>query len=192
MTEQDASELQQALEGIEEVVNNHSQTIHLWDQQPGEPDSYYADFLIYLALGRGRTIPAAWRAKQEQKQLSATSSNFGTKKEFVFTQASGAFWSMQSKWNWMERAAKHDVYELSQLVPQTVADIFKAIGAFARVTREALEDGSVRPQNWQEARSGVETIASYISPDIIQATVDHSGDASGNSASESSQAIIDG
>jgi len=194
MSEEEANAVQEEIDNsIDQVL---APPVHAWDQQPGESSTQYADFLTYMALGRGRTIDGAYRAKYLSLQrVSAANDTYDplpAKNVLSPVKASGPWWQMASRWRWEERASKHDVFALSQLVPQTVTDIFKVIGAFAKVTLEALENGSVKPQQWSEAKGAVETLASYVSPDIIQATVNHAGDAAGDGVSTASQAIIDG
>jgi hypothetical protein len=193
MSEEEANDVQEELDAVA-AQSSISLLKHLWDQQPGEPDTYYADFLLYLALGRGRSIDKAYKAKCVNMQVpkAGVYEPLPAKNVIVPAKASASFWRMASQWKWEDRAAKYDVYSLSQLVPQTVMDIFEVIGMFAKVTREALADGSVKPANWQETKGAVETLASYISPDIIQATVNHAGDAAGDGVSTASQTIIDG
>jgi hypothetical protein len=36
-------------------------TTHNWDQQPGEPNSDYAKFLVYRNLGTARSLDRAYR-----------------------------------------------------------------------------------------------------------------------------------
>lgn len=146
----------------------------IWEQWPEEPDEWYANFLIYLTLGRGRTIDAAYKHNSITAQRTAAAVSGMERDIIVPGKASATWWRQAAMFRWEDRAARHDVYVLSQLVPQTVTAIFEVIGEFAKVTMEQLRSGEVRPENWREIKESVDTLASYISPEIIQATVAHS------------------
>lgn len=64
-----------------------------WDRQPGETGKAYAAFRAYLDLGEGRSIQAAWEAKN------------GTEK-----QPSGAFCAWAADNNWLDRASDYDTH----------------------------------------------------------------------------------
>lgn len=145
----------------------------IWLQWDGEPDAHYGYFLIYLALGNTRSIDRAYQINAIQGQEADAAVSGESKPIVVPTKASSTWFALSTQWHWPERAARYDVFTLSQLVPQTVQLIFATIGEFAKVTLEQLQSRTIRPEQWSEVRQAVETLAGYISPEIIQATVQH-------------------
>lgn len=143
----------------------------VWEQWPGEPDDWYAKFQVFMSLGVNRTLLDAYRmlyASNQQAEMAIS----GIKHDIVLPSVpSGSWFKISQKWRWNDRAARYDVYALSALVPQTVTMIFQTIGEFANVTLASLKAGDIKPTQWNELKEAVVTLAGYISPEIIQATV---------------------
>lgn len=171
MSEEEAVDLQNQLQEFSHQDDPIPALV--WEQWPGEPDDWYANFLVYLALGSGRSIDRAWKITSVKNQKTDAAVSGEEVDIIVPGKASSTWWGTASKWKWEQRAQRYDVYTLSQLVPQTVQLIFATIGEFAKVTMEQLQSRDIRPETWPELRQAVETLASYISPEIIQATVQH-------------------
>ena len=155
--------------------------LHPWDQWPHEPSLQYSWFLVYLSLGSARSIDKAAHVYKVQA-LQTLAVKAGTDPKLIaqlpatVSHKASQHWTRASiQYSWLERATRYDVYSLSQLVPQTVMTIFETLMQFARVTSEALQPGGVKPENWQEVKAAVETLADYISPEILQATIVHAG-----------------
>jgi hypothetical protein len=173
-------EEQQEVNSLEEAIDLASSSVttipeKIWEQWPSEPDEWYAAFLIYLSLGRGRSVGRAYQLDSVSAQEADIKISGEERTIIIPAKASASWHRAASRWHWQERAMRHDVYALAELVPQTVTIIFQTIGEFARVTMEQLQNNSVTPENWRDVREAVETLASYISPEIIQATVAHAG-----------------
>ena len=147
----------------------------IWEQWPGESDHWYACFLIYLAMGNGRSLNAAYMASYSNRIIAeARLNNEPSPTEIVLPEKMSGKWQrVASRFHWEERAARYDVFTLSQLVPQTVQTIFAVITEFAKVTLEQLQARQTTPESWPELQSAVETLANYISPEIIKETVSH-------------------
>jgi len=179
MSEDDAVEIQEELEGLASDTPPVTVPAHLWEQWPGEPLDWYSNFLIYLSMGRGRSVNKAYRlatkvaAKQSDDQQVRMLGEILDELPLP-DRSTATWWRRAAQWKWEERAARYDVYVLSQLVPQTVTTIFEVIGEFANVVLTKLKSAELQPESWSEIKGAVETLASYISPDIIQATVTHS------------------
>ncbi len=172
----------EALQSLQQAIEQSSELplpARLWEQWPDEPDEHYTWFLLYLSMGAGRNIRYAYQlyALEEQKAAALASGSTGeTTTLIVPDKATSKWWKVATRYHWEERAGRYDVFTLSQLVPQTVQMIFATITEFAAVTLEQLKTRQVTPSSWPELRSAVETLASYISPEIIQATVQHATD----------------
>lgn len=148
-----------------------------WEQWPNETDEWYARFLVYLSLGPNRTIISTYQALAQTEQRAQAAASGETEVTLYLPAKVSATWTRHaSDFAWDERAAKYDVFTLSQLVPQTVTVIFRTITEFARVTMERLQSREILPETWSELQGAVVTLASYISPEIIEATVNHATD----------------
>lgn len=74
-----------------------------WDQQPGEPQMWYARFKMYLALGPLRTYRAAY------KQVT------GARGGKVQVHTPQTWYTHPNQWGWRERANAWDVYQRNLL-----------------------------------------------------------------------------
>lgn len=136
-----------------------------WEQLENETPEAYTRFLVYRNLGPGRSIAAAYKAVKG-----------GKKRE-----PSGQWERDSVAYNWPDRAARWDVAQLSELVPEATANIFKAISETARIALRELESGRLKPANWAELKETVTLLASFISPEVITSAIDNAG----NTGSES-------
>jgi hypothetical protein len=77
-------------------------TIQPWEQQPGEPDRWYARFREYLNLGAGRSVSEVANANRER---------VGAKRR---DSLAGAWSKMLKQWKWYERAKAYDLHNAEQ------------------------------------------------------------------------------
>ena len=79
-----------------------------WDQLTEEPPAAYARFLVYLHLGAGRTLQAAWDTCNAQ-------SGTGRKKS---QKMSGQWGDDSTTYRWVERAKAWDIAEQQRLATE--------------------------------------------------------------------------
>ncbi len=146
-----------------------------WDQQAGESDEQYAQFLIYRNLGPARSLDVAYRSvnstatnRDKSRKGKKTSKNVPT----ATVRASGQWAKNATAFNWAERAAAWDVDMLKVTVPNAVAAVFQAIDDFAKVTIIALQSGSVKPRTWAQAMGAIQILAGFISPETARNAMD--------------------
>lgn len=72
-----------------------------WDQMDGEPDKWFARFLVFLGLGARRSIKLA--------QIAAESSQGKPAK--ARKQTAGSWTDACEKWTWHDRANKYDIHQ---------------------------------------------------------------------------------
>ena len=130
-----------------------------WDQLENETTEAYARFLAYRNMGPTRTLEAAYKASAKR----------GKKR-----QVSGTWASESQVNNWRERAARWDVAQLNQIVPETAGLIFEGIKEYARIVLRELQSAQYKPRNWAELRDSLVVLAGFVSPEVITQAVDNS------------------
>lgn len=80
------------------------QEIHPWDRQEGESAAAYQAFQVYLNLGAGRTVKAAYDARHSKGTPKAPSKA-----------VPGAWKGWSSKHSWVQRASSWDAYQSKQV-----------------------------------------------------------------------------
>jgi hypothetical protein len=135
-----------------------------WAQQPGEPDRWYARFLLYSAFpASSRSILAAQRHEASPTQQRSP--------------AVGGQWkAMASRWRWRERAEAHDK-QLAQEVAEATGEQVKRLRARAcdvaelamTKIQEALETcgvGEDIPRALTAVARLLETVAGRVAPEV--------------------------
>ena len=138
-----------------------------WDQLDNEPTEAHARFLVYRNLGPVRTVEAAYHSVGKSRKKNGMS---------------GQWASDSAAYNWRERAARWDVAQLNQIVPETAGIIFEGIKEYARIVLRELQSAQYKPRNWAELRDSLVVLAGFVSPEVITQAVDNSaghGDATG-------------
>lgn len=135
------------------------------ERLPDESDEAYARFLLYLHLGPGRSIEAAYRLYYTNRTSGAKAKNGDRRRR------SGQ-WERDSRtYHWKERASKWDVKLLTSLVPGSIARILHAIDQMALRTVQMLESDHVKPKTWGDLLNAVSLLGSVISPEVIASLV---------------------
>lgn len=135
----------------------------IWEQLEGESVEAYVRFLAYRNFGPTRTLQKAADSVQPPP----------TKVKKTKPVSIGQWEQDSAQFNWRERAAKWDISQLSQVVPETTAVIFQAIQEYARQTLQQLLAGDYKPRNWAELRESVIVLASFISPEVVSAAANN-------------------
>lgn len=141
-----------------------------WEQLDNEPDEAYVRFLVYRNLGPARTLDLAYAAANVNKRKRSAS-------------ASGQWREDSTTYHWRERAARWDVSQLSQVVPETAGLIFESIKEYARIVLGELQTGKHKPRKWAEVKDSLVTLAQFVSPEVITSAIDNAG-APGDDAGE--------
>lgn len=130
-----------------------------WDQLDNESTEAYARFLVYRNLGPARTIEHAYQSTAGNKSGKRVSRS--------------GYWEKDSAdYSWRERAARWDVAQLSQVVPETAGIIFQAIKEFAVITLREVTN--YKPRNWAEVKDSIVILSNLVAPEVIAAAVDQS------------------
>lgn len=95
-----------------------------WERMEGEPNNWYARFMLYLQAGPSRTLLGTINAEQVQK---------GAKK---FTSISQSWSDAAKRWKWKERAEAYDEHRRRE--------VFTSGNASDLVRIEKLDSLSVR------------------------------------------------
>jgi hypothetical protein len=96
-----------------------------WEQQPGEHEAAYARFAVYLGLGFGRTLNAAYRC---------TRTGAGVAEGDRRCRAPGSWQRESVRWRWKRRAKLHDAATLRATDAQAVAGHLAVLEETARRT----------------------------------------------------------
>lgn len=138
-----------------------------WEQQPDEPQSAYARFLVYCYLGPARSLDAAFRsanpiaAKRSKPRVSAKSLKQDTRR------ASGQWNDDSVKYNWAERATAFDIDTLTGLGQRVVVKYVNALDlAFSKIIA-ALQDEKAMPRSWDQILESLTTLGAFIPQETV-------------------------
>lgn len=128
-----------------------------WDQMEGEPAPAYARFLSYRNLGPSRTILRAEAALNNGKPKEK-----GSKP--------GSTWAQDSAtYGWVARADAWDVSNLQRAGEQFVVRFVEILRRYSLRTLEAIEAGSIKPNDWRSLTEAVTTLSAFVSPAALAA-----------------------
>lgn len=133
-----------------------------WDQQDGEPIAAYKRFLLYLYLGRSRTLLDAYRLYVEE----ATEGFERHPKDREPRHVSGSWAKEAREWRWTERADRYDVYELHRMGRRVMQRLMDTLET--HVDQLASAAGSIAPANYGDYLKGLDALAKHFPPELMQ------------------------
>ena len=124
-----------------------------WDQRDGEPAAAYRRFLIYLALGRSRSLDTAYATARHQRVSKGI-------------RAPGQ-WRRDCQFAWVERAAAYDAHQIRTTGMKAV-DLF--VEALCRVAASGAEAAKrIRPKTMGDVLDLLQFLSTNIPREIIAA-----------------------
>lgn len=90
-------------------MDQSTNTLKPWDQQPNEPALWFNRFWLYCQMGSKRSVAAVYRAearhKKAVKRVQKSTRN----------SVSGAWWEASKQWQWESRATAWDADQRAQM-----------------------------------------------------------------------------
>ncbi len=139
-----------------------------WEQLDGEPNEAYARFLVYRNLGPARSVLLAYASLRSAAPRS---------KDKPTQRAPRIWWENYRAFQWKDRAAAWDVSQMANAVPEAATTIFKLMGETARACLAEVANGNIKPQSFVELKDMVVILGNFISPEVISATINNTGNA---------------
>ncbi len=130
-----------------------------WDQQEGEPDDRYIQFLMYLGMGPSRSLRSAYRV-----YLGESIAEQRRRKVKGYRRSAGSQWFRWCKqWQWVDRAHAYDRAKMIQESDHTMAKLMRGIDIAALKCIRELE--RVKPKGWKQALEALTIVAALIPAD---------------------------
>ena len=123
-----------------------------WEIQEGEPEEWYANFLLYRNLGPSRSLDKAYRSVSESNKDK---------------EASGGWAAACAEWKWVKRAVQWDIHHLSQEGARAVLAFSSAVTVASVKSLQALTKHE--PASWSEAIDALKALRGIISDEVIKA-----------------------
>jgi hypothetical protein len=137
-----------------------------WEQRPDEPEAAFVRFLIYLNLGPGRSLNAAYRTFL---------SNLGEATEgHERPQAPGQWHRDMRLFGWLSRARAWDVAVFSEVGREAAIALMSYVRALAVKGLEALAESS-GPADWKDHLETIHALSSIIPQETFAALADAGG-----------------
>lgn len=134
-----------------------------WDKLPNEPDAAYARFLVYLRLGRTRSLDAAYAADR------GTAPKRAKTRQPSGARRSGTWSDDCATYRWTERALAYDIDALTSKGYETVIDFVNTLAILANKTVKALADEKIKPRGLKAIVEMVNVLGSYIPAETVAA-----------------------
>lgn len=136
-----------------------------WDQLPDEPDSEYANFLLYRNLGAGRSQQLAYQQHLDTFRNRNPDVTYDrTKKPSV----PGHWKDAAAKHRWYDRAVAWDIAQLENQGPELARLWASILISAARKAAECLANPRCRPRTFGEALAVLDRLSPYLTPDAIR------------------------
>ncbi len=136
-----------------------------WEQMEGEPDAAYARFLVYLSLGRVRSVDLAFQTSQK----GAANRGKSRRGHKVREKASGTWFEDSSKYCWVERALAKDIDDLTGKGYETVIDFVNTLAILANKTLKSIANDKIRPRSLKSVLELVNILGGFIPAETVSA-----------------------